>query len=156
MMYHYFYPRSPCGERQPIFSKINTRRSISIHALLAESDSNRELNPTKYRDISIHALLAESDTWPLAIGPLIFISIHALLAESDCVNRFHAADMSYFYPRSPCGERLNNINSSVNTADISIHALLAESDLTSVVSSAGTMGISIHALLAESDELNSS
>ena len=35
----------------------------------------------------------------------------------------------YFYPRSPCGER-HNINSSVNTADkISIHALLAESDL---------------------------
>ena len=34
----YFYPRSPCGERQPIFSKINTRGSISIHALLAESD----------------------------------------------------------------------------------------------------------------------
>ena len=35
-----------------------------------------------------------------------------------------------FYPRSPCGER-HNINSSVNTADqISIHALLAESDLT--------------------------
>ena len=34
----------------------------------------------------------------------------------------------YFYPRSPCGER-HNINSSVNTADkISIHALLAESD----------------------------
>ena len=33
-----------------------------------------------------------------------------------------------FYPRSPCGER-HNINSSVNTADqISIHALLAESD----------------------------
>ena len=36
-------------------------------------------------------------------------------------------------------------------AVISIHALLAESDLTNVVSSAGTMGISIHALLAESD-----
>ena len=34
---------------------------------------------------------------------------------------------------------------------VSIHALLAESDLTSVVNSTGTMGVSIHALLAESD-----
>ena len=37
--YRYFYPRSPCGER-PIFSRTaDSTFSISIHALLAESDS---------------------------------------------------------------------------------------------------------------------
>ncbi len=78
-----------------------------------------------------------------------------------------------FYPRSPCGERRWLRCWQLAARDISIHALLAESDcrysarcvgllyfyprspcgerLTSVVSSAGTMGISIHALLAESD-----
>ena len=36
--------------------------------------------------------------------------------------------------------------------DISIHALLAESDLTSEVSDKVPLAISIHALLAESDQ----
>ena len=37
----YFYPRSPCGERQGagMFGRRDT--AISIHALLAESDANR-------------------------------------------------------------------------------------------------------------------
>ena len=80
-----------------------------------------------------------------------------------------------FYPRSPCGERLDSILAGVNELLISIHALLAESDL------AGPSGpaflynfyprspcgerrywfgvpvvgraISIHALLAESDSM---
>ena len=79
--------------------------SISIHALLAESDMGRRwqieqdrrflstlslrraTNVAKYialgYDISIHALLAESDeTYPSGRRSLM-ISIHALLAESD-------------------------------------------------------------------------
>ena len=35
----YFYPRSPCGERLVMQLTRNVERSISIHALLAESDS---------------------------------------------------------------------------------------------------------------------
>ena len=38
-MYYYFYPRSPCGERQFILPRRLFRMYISIHALLAESDS---------------------------------------------------------------------------------------------------------------------
>ena len=34
----------------------------------------------------------------------------------------------HFYPRSPCGERLDDILAGVNELLISIHALLAESD----------------------------
>ena len=37
---------------------------------------------------------------------------------------------SYFYPRSPCGERLHYDNYNLHCVEISIHALLAESDLT--------------------------
>ena len=36
---HNFYPRSPCGERQRRHKKHLTSQVISIHALLAESDS---------------------------------------------------------------------------------------------------------------------
>ena len=79
---------------------------ISIHALLAESDSiqtliqamahlflstlslrratniNSSVNTAD--QISIHALLAESDIFGFCEGGVSFISIHALLAESDC------------------------------------------------------------------------
>ena len=38
------------------------------------------------------------------------------------------AAKSYFYPRSPCGERLYDTYAKVLRVNISIHALLAESD----------------------------
>ena len=83
------------------------------------------------------------------------------------------AIVKHFYPRSPCGERLNGIclvihvgrflstlslrratssQSSVkSTPEISIHALLAESDRGFGASRPKNSRISIHALLAESD-----
>ena len=126
--YTYFYPRSPCGERLArscarfsrclFLSTLSLRRAtghaelmgcaprISIHALLAESDSrllkrcqsmlsflstlslrratapNRR--PCPRSKISIHALLAESDYMcPIISTIILIISIHALLAESD-------------------------------------------------------------------------
>ena len=56
-----------------------------------------------------------------------------------------------FYPRSPCGERRRNTPSDFCSRGISIHALLAESDLLSKDAKDGPVLISIHALLAESD-----
>ena len=124
--------------------------TISIHALLAESDwqtTKLEYNPI----ISIHALLAESDQricdkcafW-------LVISIHALLAESDTTPCQSRGQNHNFYPRSPCGERHRISKAHGRTPAISIHALLAESDVT-VLGIQHRVGISIHALLAESD-----
>ena len=84
--------------------------------------------------------------------PLPKISIHALLAESDHPVICTVNLLQHFYPRSPCGERrnparrptgrrrrfLSTLSLRRATAigrrdragrDISIHALLAESDL---------------------------
>ena len=55
---------------------------ISIHALLAESDTGAN-ETTDILLISIHALLAESDCLFSTLYRIIYISIHALLAESD-------------------------------------------------------------------------
>ena len=55
-----------------------------------------------------------------------------------------------FYPRSPCGERHNVVSKTVPAGEISIHALLAESDDIGNLTIEGFF-ISIHALLAESD-----
>ena len=37
---HHFYPRSPCGERRVHYDNYNLHCTISIHALLAESDAS--------------------------------------------------------------------------------------------------------------------
>ena len=70
---------------------------ISIHALLAESDLFFIVFDL-FRNISIHALYQLYDTYA--------ISIHALLAESDNADCNYRSGHRYFYPRSPCGERL--------------------------------------------------
>ena len=77
---------------------------ISIHALLAESDSLTTYFDTSSM-ISIHALLAESDSSSYSAYLEEGISIHALLAESDKINPASQTNSPDFYPRSPCGER---------------------------------------------------
>ena len=56
-----------------------------------------------------------------------------------------------FYPRSPCGERPRQTSRLLQGSAISIHALLAESDLSACWRGCWSRCISIHALLAESD-----
>ena len=89
--------------------------------------------------ISIHALLAESDAIlgnPCAGCPAI--SIHALLAESDHWRCCWQSHTHYnFYPRSPCGERLDYGKPRAWDHKISIHALLAESDELCQISRSG-------------------
>ena len=58
-----------------------------------------------------------------------------------------------FYPRSPCGERPDGRTDPRGGRFISIHALLAESDLDAAQAMLVHDPISIHALLAESDLL---
>ena len=102
-------------------------------------------------DISIHALLAESDTSGLShlrpqlifqstlslrratghhsgSGHDLLISIHALLAESDRPRPPRWRHRPDFNPRSPCGERPVVSWMRFANCSISIHALLAESD----------------------------
>ena len=124
-----FYPRSPCGERPAKHTNSASKISISIHALLAESDlkdymtmfqtisnfyprspcgerqlANVRNSPTNkfLSTLSLRRATRCTQTF----GSYKDISIHALLAESDrrsphcpCGSCWH------FYPRSPCGER---------------------------------------------------
>ncbi len=124
----YFYPRSPCGERHTEIKQFSGTKTISIHALLAESD----LDAAKRRagEIKFLSTLSLRRATRRGICPTgyFIISIHALLAESDspkCVLPWMTLN---FYPRSPCGERPTFIVYSITGKYISIHALLAESD----------------------------
>ena len=192
-----FYPRSPCGERLIPTLSSHAHPGISIHALLAESDPCSERQQVLPRRISIHALLAESDT---SSGAAARPSGHFyprspcgerpqghnpgsnkidFYPRSPCGERLWAAKgrngQKYFYPRSPCGERPPYFVLFHIHTDISIHALLAESDpyfhvqqtvrslfLSTLSLRRATREspwgwciyqISIHALLAESDAI---
>ena len=146
-----FNPRSPCGERRDFHTVSDKHEPISIHALLAESDTRSIIRTFCASNFNPRSPCGERrEVYQVEIPLVIFqstlslrratsaqqiymqlmqISIHALLAESDqdvgLLRRlFHA---------------------------ISIHALLAESDPDGRVCRRVEYGISIHALLAESD-----
>ena len=127
-----------------------TTSTISIHALLAESDIIRP-SYAKIKNISIHALLAESDRDRFNRDRIHQgISIHALLAESDmpCVEfiKERIAFLSTLSLRRATWKSTDCFGWTL----ISIHALLAESDSEALLLFLHG-GISIHALLAESD-----
>ena len=125
----HFYPRSPCGERRCFRRFLFAQSVISIHALLAESDSLHRLSGS-----------SSSNFYP----------------RSPCGERrgdVHVySPTDHFYPRSPCGERRPGPGPGPWPTGISIHALLAESDPPQFGGIKGYYTISIHALLAESDE----
>ena len=95
-------------------------------------------------DISIHALLAESDLTIMLYDSSVLIFLSTLSLRRATSWRLVMILLSlYFYPRSPCGERLFRQNYECFEWIISIHALLAESDtLTDDVSSGGRIFLS--------------
>ena len=122
-----FYPRSPCGERRRCRAALSAAVTISIHALLAESDPpgivlrNAEtlflstlslrratvyVSYNMYNNTFLSTLsLRRATLTPARMSSRLSISIHALLAESDGFRLMMAVFLKYFYPRSPCGER---------------------------------------------------
>ena len=132
-----------------------TYENISIHALLAESDPFEKFEGVTAIKISIHALLAESDS-PPSITPTASrnfyprspcgerpytnkqMEVHTIFLSTLSLRRATANwfDLwgwaEYFYPRSPCGERPTRKSEPFTAYLISIHALLAESDVTAI------------------------
>ena len=170
---NYFYPRSPCGERQHLLSAQTRTCYISIHALLAESDPTVKTGLAYHRHfyprspcgerparsapvqrntrISIHALLAESDTsGGIAATPAAVFLSTLSLRRATLVTVKKSIKFIYFYPRSPCGERLPKI--IVNLYGLTFLSTLSLRRATSYnLSIHHKEEISIHALLAESD-----
>ena len=129
----------------------NIKRNISIHALLAESDSTFAVTETieveflstlSLRRATLGNVVAELPTWK-------FLSTLSLRRATNFFIVSVAIDL-YFYPRSPCGERRIVLLLFAFARKISIHALLAESDVEGD-NFFYYADISIHALLAESD-----
>ena len=101
-----FYPRSPCGERHCIavnigqcgkfLSTLSLRRATACQTILRCQAL-----------ISIHALLAESDTVKCTLEQksLNFYPRSPCGERQSVINSI--MQRNNFYPRSPCGERHN-------------------------------------------------
>ena len=124
---------------------------VSIHALLAECDALADLDMINMW-VSIHALLAECDRHRRRGNG----NNHGFNPRTPCgVRRIvRASDSSgeCFNPRTPCGVRLGHSFVFFWLLLVSIHALLAECDL-SLSIYIYRDGVSIHALLAECDSM---
>ena len=104
----HFYPRSPCGERPRAGAGRTNQGCISIHALLAESD----VLANSWRSwwaVFLSTLSLRRATWALIPLPMM---CRYFYPRSPCGERLPhfclwPPDHSHFYPRSPCGERLH-------------------------------------------------
>ena len=109
---------------------------ISIHALLAESDqilddiSGATGHFYPRSPCGERPSLYFNDT-----SKKIFLSTLSLRRATNCTSIGRPKRL-YFYPRSPCGERRLIVHIGGDFFDISIHALLAESDPPSITPTA--------------------
>ena len=125
-----FYPRSPCGERRYSSDRVGIFGNISIHALLAESDS-RTLKCLKLSQKFLSTLsLRRATLWSSKTGRrFLYFYPRSPCGERQYPPCPYSQAASYFYPRSPCGERPDILPTVYSVSTISIHALLAESDM---------------------------
>ena len=124
----YFYPRSPYGERPREREPASSQSSISIHALLTESDiSALMLEVVKCVFLSTLSLRRATRAKSFRTPLLVFLSTLSL-RRATRTGMLTGCVYMYFYPRSPYGERLYDTYAKVLRVNISIHALLTESD----------------------------
>ena len=146
----HFYPRSPCGERRKqgrhyigckiFLSTLSLRRATGeVGAVLV--DHVKFLST-----LSLRRATNKSTTLYIIC---IFLSTLSLRRATSA--RFGVvAQINYFYPRSPCGERL--LNRRFRSVQHSFLSTLSLRRATAIdVFLAVWAVISIHALLAESD-----
>ena len=146
--------------------------TISIHALLAESDIPYQRQIDQKSNFYPRSPCGERQYLHYMLHNRVLISIHALLAESDIGQQGQTGNASDFYPRSPCGERpygrINDISRLIFLSTLSLRratvftarqaaigVFLSTLSLRRATACQGAalrgVHISIHALLAESD-----
>ena len=101
----FFYPRSPCGERRQLL-----RHGITSIIFLSTLSLRR----------------ATEDPTQKAKAKAFLSTLSLRRATSSKI--ISSSVITFFYPRSPCGERLENTLRQIVDRGFSIHALLAESD----------------------------
>ena len=123
-----FYPRSPCGERQfQMLHQAPHKQFLSTLSLRRATLSTLIIDSLER--VFLSTLSLRRATMPILMGFAggLFLSTLSL-RRATCCGRFRCWVSNNFYPRSPCGERRAWLPARFVGVEISIHALLAESD----------------------------
>ena len=169
----YFYPRSPCGERPNLAQEVAKGLRISIHALLAESDRNPQAARHDAVNFYPRSPCGERrcSTRSSSAGALFLSTLSLRRATTSAQNQ--PPPVWIFLSTLSLRRATTPVLPGARLTDISIHALLAESDCYAADPQCGAQHfyprspcgerlfklyqqgagytISIHALLAESD-----
>ena len=128
----YFYPRSPCGER--LFGKIKyccSTRDFYPRSPCGERLTGAMQYLRSFVFLSTLSLRrATSPAMQILTSRLEFLSTLSLRRATHPLAILSNSHTD-FYPRSPCGERRVEWRNKPQVSAISIHALLAESDILS-------------------------
>ena len=101
----YFNPRSPCGERP--FTSSETARQSLFQSTLPVRGATKKRSTKNWKNIFQSTLPVRGATGGrLNVYRIPTISIHAPRAGSNYGYTKLHAPLTYFNPRSPCGERL--------------------------------------------------
>ena len=106
---------------------------ISIHALLAESDHTYTYLSILFLDFYPRSPCGERRSHYRCSGPFKRFLSTLSLRRATIKPIFSKINTRDFYPRSPCGERHTHPVTVFICIIISIHALLAESDVVSTL-----------------------
>ena len=125
-----FYPRSPCGERRSSdkwqFMRYIFLSTLSLRRATRQGQTGfRRLSPF----LSTLSLRRATTASAFLIGSRSHFYPRSPCGERPLEVPARAFLISHFYPRSPCGERHFISVHIVFLSTISIHALLAESDV---------------------------
>ena len=168
-----FYPRSPCGERHTPVKAYNIIKGFLSTLSLRRATSCTSIGRPKRLYFYPRSPCGERPVDANGERSITVFLSTLSLRRATWSWTITATSPANFYPRSPCGERRAKATQHIDAIRISIHALLAESDLfpaggsvlgilfLSTLSLRRATGrdsgasagptISIHALLAESD-----
>ena len=129
----YFYPRSPCGERLANLRGLYSEAIFLSTLSLRRATAGREFNVAVLKFLSTLSLRRATLEVLYADGPTIFLSTLSL-RRATTAQQDRQGHRRNFYPRSPCGERQARPPVGSLVLFISIHALLAESDIAQLAS----------------------
>ena len=126
---HHFYPRSPCGERLWL-DRWSTKEDQFLSTLSLRR-ATTEAATTAKQALFLSTLSLRRATLMVGKPPAnsLYFYPRSPCGERRRWSRIFWHPKSYFYPRSPCGERPLLSTQNTHNSAISIHALLAESDV---------------------------
>ena len=125
----YFYPRSPCGERPALVMRCKApTRFLSTLSLRRATWHGVILKEVRFYFYP-RSPCGERQTRPAQPSTTYTFLSTLSLRRATRRGSTRTEGLCHFYPRSPCGERRPALPGLRLQDQISIHALLAESDV---------------------------